>query len=61
MTADDKVLLRRCGCILLHDPNQDDIAAVYDALQLLAGAALCDSIEAEYQSLVSDAKLRGAL
>jgi hypothetical protein len=61
MTADDKILLRRCGCILLHDPTEDDIAAVYDALQILVGIAQLDSIETEYELLVCDAKLRGTL
>jgi hypothetical protein len=61
MTAADKVLLHQCSCILLHGPSEDDISTVADALQILAGETQRDSIEAEYELLVNDAKRRGTL
>src|SRR5947209_3034266 len=35
ITADDKVLLHQCSTILLHNPNEDDIATVAEALRII--------------------------
>ena len=63
MTVDQTTLIHQCACILSREPTDDDVFAVFEALRLMVKDSLItdDTIDAEYESLVNEHKLKGCI